>query len=91
MITPREKAPLLEEFSSEEDRTHDTALSRTGSPTHNQQATPAQSFSKAGYFFFVILTHTAIQCLLEIEKRNSVTKRTSRGGGLQGAFFGELL
>ena len=31
-LTPREKSPLLEKFSSEEDRTHDAASSRTASP-----------------------------------------------------------
>ena len=33
MLTPREKSPLPEKFSSEEDRTQDTASSRTASPT----------------------------------------------------------
>ena len=31
MLTPREKSPLPENFSSEEDRTHDAASSRTAS------------------------------------------------------------
>ena len=30
-VTPREKSPLLEKFSSEEDRTHNAASSRTAS------------------------------------------------------------
>ena len=43
MLTPREKyiSPPLEKFSSEEDRTHDAASSRTVSPTHYQRAIPA--------------------------------------------------
>ena len=36
MLTPREKSPLPEIFSPEEDRTHDAASSRTASPTHYQ-------------------------------------------------------
>ena len=36
MLTPREKAPLPEIFSPEEDRTHDAASSKTASPTHYQ-------------------------------------------------------
>ena len=40
MLTPREKSPQPEKFSSEEDRTHDAASSRTASPTHYQQAIP---------------------------------------------------
>ena len=34
--SPREKSPLPEKFSSEEDRTHDAAASRTASPRHYQ-------------------------------------------------------
>ena len=34
--TPREKSPLLEKFSPEEDRINDAASSRTASPTHYQ-------------------------------------------------------
>ena len=41
MLTPREKSPLPEKFSPEEDQTHDTASSRTASPTHCQPAIPA--------------------------------------------------
>ena len=41
MLTPRGKFPLAGKFSSEEDRTHDAASSRTASPTHNQRAIPA--------------------------------------------------
>ena len=37
MLTPREKSPLPEKPSSEEDQTHDAASSRTASPTHYQQ------------------------------------------------------
>ena len=40
-LTPREKSHLQEKFSSEEEGTHDTASSRTASPTHYQQAIPA--------------------------------------------------
>ena len=40
MLTPREKSPLPEKFSSEEDGTHDAASSRTASPTHYQPAIP---------------------------------------------------
>ena len=36
MLTPREKSPLPEKSSSEEDRTHDAASHRTASPTHYQ-------------------------------------------------------
>ena len=41
MLTPREKSPLPEKFSSEKDRTHEAASSRTTSPTHFQRAIPA--------------------------------------------------
>ena len=41
MLTPWEKSPLAEKFSSEEDRTNDAASSRTMSSTHYQQAIPA--------------------------------------------------
>ena len=34
MLTPREKSPLSEKFSSAVDRTHDATSSRTASPTH---------------------------------------------------------
>ena len=37
MLTPKEKSPLLEKISSEEDQTHDAASSRTVSPTHYQR------------------------------------------------------
>ena len=36
MLTPREKSPLPKKFSSEEDRTHDAAPSRTAGPTNYQ-------------------------------------------------------
>ena len=36
MLTPREKLPLPEKSSSEEDRIHNTASCRTASPTHSQ-------------------------------------------------------
>ena len=36
MLTPREKSPLPDKFSAEEDQTHDAASRRTASPTHNQ-------------------------------------------------------
>ena len=42
ILTPREKSPLLEKLSPEEDQTHDTASSRTASPTHEQRAIPAR-------------------------------------------------
>ena len=42
MLTPREKSPLLEKISSEEDGTHDAAASRTTSATHYQRAILAQ-------------------------------------------------
>ena len=44
MLTPREKFPLPEKFSSEEDRTRDAASNRTASPTHCQRAIPAPSY-----------------------------------------------
>ena len=43
MLTPEEKSHRLENFSSEEDRTHDAASKRTASPTHYQQAVPAST------------------------------------------------
>ena len=44
-----EKKRQLEKFSPEEDRTHNTALSRTASPTHNQGAiaVPVWAFPRA--------------------------------------------
>ena len=42
MLIPWEKSPPKEKFSSEGDGTHDAASSRTASPTHYQQAIPAQ-------------------------------------------------
>ena len=36
MLTPKEKSPPPENFSSEEDRTHGAASSGTASPTHYQ-------------------------------------------------------
>ena len=36
MLTPREKSPLPDKFSSEEDQTQNTASSGTESPTHYQ-------------------------------------------------------
>ena len=41
MLTPREKSPLPEKFSPEEDQTHNAASSRTASPTHCKRAIPA--------------------------------------------------
>ena len=41
MLTPREKSPLPEKSSSEEDRTHDPASHRTASPTRYQLSIPA--------------------------------------------------
>ena len=41
MLTPREKSPPLQKFSSEEYQTHDAASSRTASATHYQRAIPA--------------------------------------------------
>ena len=38
MLAPREKSPLLEEFSPEEYGTHGAASSRTASPSHYQRA-----------------------------------------------------
>ena len=40
-VNSKEKSPLPEKFSSEEDRTHDVASSRTASPVHYQRAIPA--------------------------------------------------
>ena len=45
MSTPREKSPLPEKFSPEEDPPHNAASSRTASPTHYQRAIPAPSSS----------------------------------------------
>ena len=44
MLTPKEKSPQAEKFSSKEDRTHDAASNRTASPTHYQRAIPAPIF-----------------------------------------------
>ena len=41
MLTPREKSPLPEKFSPEEDGTHDAASSRTAVPAHYRRAIPA--------------------------------------------------
>ena len=41
MLTPREKSPLPEKISSEEDQTHNAASSSMVGPTHYQQAIPA--------------------------------------------------
>ena len=41
MLTPKENPLYQKKFSSEEDRTHDAASSRTASPTHCQRAVPA--------------------------------------------------
>ena len=41
MLTPREKSPLPEKCSPEEDRTNKSSSSRTASPTHYQRAIPA--------------------------------------------------
>ena len=38
---PREKSPVPEEFSPDENRSHNAASSRTASPTHYQWAIPA--------------------------------------------------
>ena len=35
MLTPREKSPLQEKFSLEENQTHNAASHRTANPTHN--------------------------------------------------------
>ena len=51
MLIPREKSPLSEKFSSEEDRTHDTVSSRTVSPTHYQWTIPCPD----GKFCFLLL------------------------------------
>ena len=40
-MTPREKSPVPEKFSSDEDGTHDPASCRTTSSTHYQRAIPA--------------------------------------------------
>ena len=45
MLTPREKSPLPEKVTSEEDQTQDTASNRTASPTHFQRAIPAPSMN----------------------------------------------
>ena len=50
MLIPREESPLSKKFSSEEDRNHIAASSRTASPTHNQRAisAPLTSILKSG-------------------------------------------
>ena len=42
MLTPREKAPLPEKYSSEKDWTHNVTSSRTTSPAQYQQTILAQ-------------------------------------------------
>ena len=44
-VNSKGKNPLYQKkISSEEDRTHDAASSRTASPTHNQRAIPAPAY-----------------------------------------------
>ena len=72
MLTPREKYPLPEKFSSEEDWTHDAASSRTVSPTHYLQAILApkvwvkleQSYPQLSHHFHntVMLRWVLVQC-----------------------------
>ena len=50
ILTPREKSILPEKFSSEKDRTHDAASSRTVNSTHYQRAIPALGNYKHGCF-----------------------------------------
>ena len=45
MLTPREKSPLPKIFSPEEDRTHNAASSRTGSPAYYQGAIAASRYT----------------------------------------------
>ena len=53
MSTPREKSPLQEKFSSEEDGTHDAASSRTASPTPpTSYSGPGCSYTRLSFFFF---------------------------------------
>ena len=41
MLTPREKSPLPEKFSSEDEQTHNVASGRTVRPKHYQWVIPA--------------------------------------------------
>ena len=60
MFTPKEKSPLPEKFSSEEDRTHDAAASGTASPTHYQLS---YSGPRSGCFLASLLTRCTGHCL----------------------------
>ena len=56
MLTPRDKSPLPEKFSLEEDQTHNAASSRTVSPTHYQQAVPAPNLQAATSTVYLKIT-----------------------------------
>ena len=68
MLTPREKSPLPEKFSPEEDQTHNTASSRTVSPIHYQQAIPDTSLAQDG---MIIALEKAHLCALPSLSGNS--------------------
>ena len=54
MLTPREKSPLSEKFSSE-DWTHSTGSNRTASPTHYQWTIPAPPKTRLRWSYEVAL------------------------------------
>ena len=68
MLAPREKAYLLENFSPEEDGTHNTASSRTGSPTHYQQTNspPKAAMLVLGVIYHLYSGVLATLCYLMI-------------------------
>ena len=67
MLTPKEKSPLLQkQLSSEENRTHDTASSRTASPTHYQRAILAPLHELNCFKLGVMLDITKLYSLISV-------------------------
>ena len=69
MLTPREKNPCLpEKFSPAEDRTHDTASSRTVSPTHYQHAilAPILLFNVMDVVFLFLFVCLFVFCVYDL-------------------------
>ena len=66
MLTPREKSPRPEKFSSEEDGTHDAASSRTASPTHHQRAIRVQWSDTNGITWYNLVVSIILPTLTEI-------------------------
>ena len=79
------QSPLPEKLSPEEDKTHDTALSRAGSPTHYQRAIPAPiPWSEVHHY--PIISETKLFCFKKYQSQdrnkrviaNSRQKRRNR-------------